>query len=140
MTELSSPLTVLVVEDLQDGAESTADLLELCGHRVRVAYSGADALLASAEDVPDVVLLDIGLPGMDGWEVARRLRERAAGKQPFVVAVTGYGGESDKWKSADAGIDLHLTKPADPAALTGLLAWVRENLNARHAPAGGARG
>jgi two-component system, OmpR family, response regulator len=122
MTEQT--LFVLIVEDLEDGAQSTADLLTLCGHRVRVAYCGTDALRAAAEDMPDVVLLDIGLPGMDGWEVAKRMRDQADGKQPFIVAVTGYGTDGDKWKSADSGIDQHLVKPADPAALTGMLAWV----------------
>ena len=131
MTAQHPPLCVLVVEDLEDGAQSTADLLTLCGHRVRVAYCGADALRAAAEEMPDVVLLDIGLPDMDGWQVAERLRDRAAGKQPFVVAVTGYGTDGDRWKSADAGIDQHLVKPADPAALTAMLGWVRENLYAR---------
>src|SRR5262249_8440416 len=100
-------LFVLVVEDLEDGAQSTAELLRLCGHLVRVTYRGADALRAAAEEVPDVVLLDIGLPGMDGWEVARRLRDQADGRQPFIVAVTGYGTTADRWRSADAGIDLH---------------------------------
>jgi two-component system, OmpR family, response regulator len=133
------PLSVLVVEDLEDAAQSTAELLTLCGHAARVANSGPDALATAAAEVPDVVLLDIGPPGMDGWEVAGRLRRQSPGKQPFVVAVTGYGSTTDRWRSADAGVDLHLTKPADPSALTSLLSWVRENLNARGtapAPAG----
>jgi two-component system, OmpR family, response regulator len=131
------PLSVLVVEDLEDAAQSTAELLTLCGHAVRVAVCGPDALAAVAAEVPDVVLLDIGLPGMSGWEVAERLRRQATDKQPVVVAVTGYGSESDRWHSADAGVDMHLTKPADPSALIGFLAWVRTNLAAHRAtPAG----
>jgi CheY-like chemotaxis protein len=122
------PLSVLVVEDLDDCAQSTAELLSLCGHRVRTAGCGPDALRAAAEEMPDVVLLDIGLPGMDGWEVARRLREQADGKQPFVVAVTGFGSDGDRWRSADSGIDVHLLKPADPVALTRLIGWVRKCL------------
>ncbi len=124
---LLSPLSVLVVDDLEDAAQSTAELLSLCGHRVRVAGCGEDALRAAEDEAPDVVLLDIGLPGIDGWEVARLLRDRACGKQPVVVAVTGYGTEDDKWRSCDAGCDLHLVKPANPAALARFLEWVREN-------------
>ncbi|VTR97702.1 histidine partial : Sensor protein OS=Rubrivivax gelatinosus (strain NBRC 100245 / IL144) GN=RGE_23280 PE=4 SV=1: Response_reg [Gemmata massiliana] len=123
------PLSVLVVEDLLDVAESVADLLTISGHAVRVASCGSDALLAALADPPDVVLLDIGLPGMDGWEVARRLRSQLNGKQPVVVAVTGLGADDDRRRSADAGIDLHLTKPADPVALTTLLARVRSLLS-----------
>ena len=131
MAEPLPPLFILVVEDLDDAAESTALLLTLCGHRVRVARCGADALRAIAEEMPDVVMLDIGLPDLDGWEVAARLRAQACGKQPFVVAVTGYGAESDRWRSADSGIDMHLVKPADPTTLTALMSWVRDNLPAR---------
>lgn len=131
--ELFPPLSVLVVEDQQDTAQSTAELLTLSGHVVRVASCGADALAAARNEMPDVVLMDIGLPGMNGWEVVEQLRRLSPGKQPFVVAVTGYGGEADRWRSADAGIDLHLTKPADPSALTNLLSQVRAHLSARAA-------
>ncbi|VTR91560.1 sensor protein : Uncharacterized protein OS=Janthinobacterium lividum GN=NC77_08395 PE=4 SV=1: Response_reg [Gemmata massiliana] len=120
-----APLSVLVVDDLPDVAESVADLLTVCGHKVRTASCGTDALYAARLEAPDVVLLDIGLPGMSGWDVARRLRAQSTGKQPVVVAVTGYGTDRDRVCSADAGIDLHLTKPADPAQLTALLARVR---------------
>ncbi|AMV29406.1 putative transcriptional regulatory protein TcrX [Gemmata sp. SH-PL17] len=120
-----APLSVLVVDDLPDVAESVADLLTVCGHKVRTASCGTDALHAARLEAPDVVLLDIGLPGMSGWDVARRLRAQSTGKQPVVVAVTGYGTDRDRVCSADAGIDLHLTKPADPAQLTALLARVR---------------
>ena len=68
-----------------------------------------------------MVLLDVGMPGLDGWEVARRLRGRPAGKQPVVVAVTGFGTVGDRWRSADAGVDLHLVKPVDPGLLKGLM-------------------
>ena len=129
--EIPSPLSILVVEDSAEVAESTAELLALCGHTVRVVRCGSDALAAVEAETPDVVLLDIGLPGMNGWEVAERLRRRLTGKQPFVVAVTGYGSEPDRWRSADAGVDLHLVKPTNPSTLIGLLAWVRRHLNAR---------
>lgn len=125
--ESLSPLSVLVVEDNDDTAESTAELLRMCGHAVRVATCGADALTAAAAEAPDVVLLDIGLPGMNGWEVAAKLRRQTQGKQPVVVAMTGFGTVSDKWRSADAGVDLHLVKPVDPASLAKLLSWVDAN-------------
>jgi two-component system, OmpR family, response regulator len=136
MTEQT--LSVLVVEDLEDTAQSTADLLIMCGHQVRVAACGDDALRAVAAETPDVILLDIGLPDMDGWNVAEQLRARTYGKQPFVVAISGYGTDGDKWKSADSGIDVHLVKPADPRALTALLAWVRVNLAERRTEPSGS--
>jgi two-component system, OmpR family, response regulator len=129
-------LLVLVVEDSEDTAQSTADLLALGGHSVRVVGCGADALRAADEEAPDVVLLDIGLPEMTGWEVAERLRARAGGKQPVVIAVTGFGSERDRWRSADAGVDLHLVKPADPAALMTLLERIREDLVGHRSPVG----
>ncbi|MBP3955681.1 response regulator [Gemmata sp. G18] len=132
MNELPrAPLSVLVVEDLQDVAESVADLLTMSGHTVRVASCGADALHVALAEPPDVVLLDIGLPGMSGWEVARRLRTQSNGKQPVVVAVTGHGTDDDRLRSADAGIDLHLVKPADPATLTALLSRVHRLMASR---------
>jgi two-component system OmpR family response regulator len=117
------PLSILVVEDEEDGANSLAELLRLFGYRVAVARTGSAALRAAEADSPDVVLLDIRLPDIDGWEVARRMRDAATGgPQPVVVAVTGCSSERDKWRSADAGIDLHWTKPADPAVLLATLA------------------
>lgn len=128
------PLSVLVVEDQDDCAQSTAELLTLCGHAVRVARCGPDALRDAALEIPDVVLLDIQLPGPSGWEVAARLRECAGGRQPLVVAVTGCGSDEDRWRSADAGIDLHLVKPVAPADLIRLLDWVGSQLAARAMP------
>lgn len=121
-------LSVLIVEDLDETAQSLAELLGLHGHAVQLARTGPEALAAVENDVPDVVLLDIGLPGMSGWEVAARLRARAAGRQPVVIALTGYGTDADRWTSADSGIDLHLVKPADPTALTAMLARVGVHL------------
>lgn len=128
------PLSVLVVEDQDDCAQSTAELLSLYGHAVRVATCGPEALRDAARELPDVVLLDIQLPGPSGWEVAARLRERGGGRQPLVVAVTGCGSDEDRWRSADAGIDLHLVKPVAPADLVRLLDWVGAHLAARNAP------
>jgi DNA-binding response OmpR family regulator len=118
-------MSVLVVEDQFDTAESTAELLSLFGCETRIAHTGEDALHAALVKPPDVVLLDIALPGINGWEVARRLRDQAVGRQPFLVAVTGFGGEDHRWRSADAGVDIHLVKPADPIYLFRLLTWIQ---------------
>jgi two-component system OmpR family response regulator len=114
-------LSVLVVDDVEDTANSLATLLALKGYASRPAVSAQEALLAAAADQPDVVILDLKMPGMDGWELARRLRDQATGKQPLLVAVSGCWTEEDRLRSADAGIDLHLVKPVEPAVLVGLL-------------------
>ena len=121
-------MTVLVVDDDKDTAQSTADLLDLWGYAVRVAADGPAALCDADRQMPDVILLDLGLPCMSGWEVARRMRAAARGKQPVLVAVSGYGAADDLARSAEAGIDLHLVKPADPAELCRFLAGVRDQL------------
>lgn len=115
------PLSVLVVEDNADARQITQMMLRLAGFFAVTAADGPAALRAAREHPPDVVLLDIGLPGLDGYEVARRLREQAVGKRPLLVAVSGYGKAEDKARAAAAGIDLHLTKPADPAVLLHVL-------------------
>jgi CheY-like chemotaxis protein len=114
-------LNILVVEDDHDTAKITASLLRLEGHRVRTALDGPSAFNEVENDPPDVVLLDIALPGMDGWQVAKQLLEQAAPKKPFVIAVTGYGGPAERCRSEEAGIYLHLVKPLDPGYLLGLL-------------------
>jgi two-component system OmpR family response regulator len=111
----------MVVEDDQDGAEMVALLLQMNGYRVTVARTGEDALGAAAQATLDVVLLDLRLPGVDGWEVATRLRERSVLVRPLFIAVTGCAGEADERRSAEAGIDLHLVKPVDPADLLAVL-------------------
>jgi CheY-like chemotaxis protein len=110
-----------VVDDNRDGAESLAALLRHFGNDVRTAHDGRLGLEVAAAYRPDVVLLDIGLPGMDGLEVCRRLRVRS-GDQPLIVALTGYGQEADRRRSREAGFDAHLVKPADLEALQELLA------------------
>src|SRR5438067_4763629 len=115
-------LRVLVVEDNQDAADSLKMLLELFGYEVTVAYTGPAGVEAAAAWRPDVVLCDIGLPGLNGYEVARALRRNPATASVRIIAVTGYGGEEDRRRSHEAGFDAHLTKPADPAALQDLLA------------------
>jgi len=129
------PLSVLVVEDHQDVATTTAELLELRGHKVRIADSGPKAVEAVEADPPDVVLLDIGLPGMNGWEVAERLR-KSDGKRPVVVAVTARGADEDRERSAEVGVDLHLVKPVEPLALTSLLNRLRIIMAARQGGSG----
>jgi signal transduction histidine kinase len=108
---------VLVVDDNEDAAESVAALLELAGHEVCVARDGATALATAESQSPGVVVLDLGLPGMDGFEVARRLREAPAGSAAMLIALTGYGSERDRDRVREAGFDLHLIKPADPLAI-----------------------
>jgi signal transduction histidine kinase/DNA-binding response OmpR family regulator len=124
---------VLIVDDNMDGARSLSMVLEIAGHEVRTCYDG-DTALAEAEGFrPEIVLLDIGLPGMDGYEVARRLRQMPFSPQPLLVALTGYGQAEDVRRSHEAGFNHHLVKPADPETLNNLFA----SLAARSAQASG---
>ena len=112
---------VLVVDDNKDGAESLAMMLELSGHVTRAAFSGPEALAAAREFNPEVVFLDIGLPGMNGYEVAERFRAEPELSGAVLVALTGWGSEEDKQRSRKAGFDYHLTKPIDAAAVQDVL-------------------
>jgi CheY-like chemotaxis protein len=112
---------VLVVDDNQDAAESVALLLRLWGHEVRTAHEGVSALKAARSYLPEVVLLDLGLPGLDGYEVARQLRGEQGEGPLLIVAMTGYGQDEDRRRSREAGFDHHLVKPVDPHTLQGLL-------------------
>jgi CheY-like chemotaxis protein/nitrogen-specific signal transduction histidine kinase len=112
---------VLVVDDSQDAANTLARLLRRLGHKVDVAYEGPSAYEAGVALTPDLVLLDIGLPGMDGYEVARRLRAEPALDGVRLVALTGYGSEADRQRSTDAGFDAHLVKPVEFDALRRVL-------------------
>jgi PAS domain S-box-containing protein len=116
-----TPRKILVVDDNIDAAHSLAALLEMCGHALSVAHSGADALHLVTVETPDLVLLDIGLPAMNGYEVARRMRELPGMSPCRLVAITGYGQESDKQSAAAAGFDAHLVKPVDFALLVEIL-------------------
>jgi len=120
-SDLRAGLRVLVVEDYPDTATSTAMLLKLFGHEVDVAGDGPTALQAFAAFLPDVVLLDIGLPGMDGYEVARRMGGQPMNRRPFFIAVSGYREAADRRREVEAGIDMHLLKPVDPDHLRLLL-------------------
>lgn len=115
-------LRVLVVEDTAVVAESFRMMLELWGHEVRVAFDGHAALLSYRTFQPDVVLLDIGLPGMSGLAVARQIRQEPTMKKPLLVALSGYCQEEDKRRALVAGFDFHITKPVDPTELEQLLA------------------
>jgi PAS domain S-box-containing protein len=112
---------VLVVDDNRDAAESLARLLRLRGHEVRVAHDGVQAMALATALQPELILLDLGMPGLDGFEVARRLRREAALGHPLLVALTGYGQEDDRRRTAEAGFDGHFVKPLDLAALERLL-------------------
>jgi signal transduction histidine kinase/DNA-binding response OmpR family regulator len=112
---------VLVVDDNVDAAESLAILVRLDGHEVRTAHDGPTALEVAETFCPEIVLLDIGLPAMDGYEVGRRLRSQPKGSEMLLAAVTGYGQEEDRSHCQQAGFDEHLIKPVDPEALRRLL-------------------
>jgi signal transduction histidine kinase/ActR/RegA family two-component response regulator len=113
---------VLVVDDNRDAADSLAMILEMSGTEVAVAYDGAQALVLLDAEEPDVVLMDIGMPGMDGYEVARRIRSAPGGDRFHLVALTGWGQADDKERALQTGFNEHLTKPVDPTALAVLLA------------------
>src|SRR5207245_11076538 len=107
--------------DNLDAAHSISMLLQLWGYDSRVAHTGQEALSQAVAFQPEIVLLDIGLPGMNGYEVAQCLREQPEFKKTILIAVTGYGQEGERRRSRDAGFDHHLTKPVDPDVLQKLL-------------------
>src|SRR5262249_18961234 len=115
-------LRILVVEDNSEAGKSLAMVLRLWGHEVRVVRDGPAALEAVKQERPDVVLLDIGMPGMDGYEVAKRLRDIAALKKALLIALTGYGTDEDRGRSREAGFDIHLVKPVSSEELRRVLA------------------
>lgn len=113
---------VLVVDDNEDAAESLAALLRIFGHEVGVALDGEQALALAPELRPDLVLLDLGMPRMDGHEVARRMRAAPWGGAMKIVALSGFGDSSDRNRSLEAGCDDHLVKPVSPTDLQSVLA------------------
>jgi CheY-like chemotaxis protein/two-component sensor histidine kinase len=115
-------LRILVVDDNRDSADSLATLLGITGNETRVAYEGPAAVAATDEFRPDLVLLDLGMPEVDGFETCRRLRQLESCKQAIIVALTGWGQPHDRGASRQAGFDHHLVKPVDPAALGKVLA------------------
>jgi len=124
-TEIEPPapgLRVLIADDNRDAADSLALMLQMSGHTVAVAYSGPEALAAALRERPEALILDIGMPGMTGYELARRVRQQAWGRHVLLLAITGWGHHDDKERAAAAGFDAHLTKPANTETLQQLLA------------------
>ncbi|HET8699433.1 MAG TPA: ATP-binding protein, partial [Gammaproteobacteria bacterium] len=116
---------ILVADDNRDAAESTGMLLRLMGNEVRTAYDGAEAVEQAAAFRPDLILLDIGMPKLNGYEAAKLIREQEWSAGTMLVAVTGWGQEEDKRRTSEAGFDCHFTKPLDPAALHKLVSEFR---------------
>ena len=123
--ELATPARkcarVLVVDDNVDTADGLSKLLTLLGHDVKTAYDGLQALEMAKALSPEVILLDFGLPSLDGYEVARQLREHECCRDTLMIAISGYGREEDRRKAKEFGFDHHLTKPVDYKALTAVL-------------------
>jgi signal transduction histidine kinase/ActR/RegA family two-component response regulator len=124
--------TVLMADDNRDAVDSLAMLLQMSGYEVRVAYTGREALALAEQHRPDIVLLDIGMPDMNGYDTARGIRKLPTGRSIYLVAITGWGQLDDKEKAAAAGFDHHLTKPVDPDKVCTLLdAWVTHHARDR---------
>lgn len=121
----STQLRVLVVEDCTDTAETLRFLLDLWGHKVRVAHNGHSALVLAPLFQPDVVLLDIGLPGPDGFQVARKLKDASLPEMPVLIATTGYDGAAIRRQAREVGFDHFLPKPVDLAHLRAVVEGVR---------------
>jgi two-component system, sensor histidine kinase len=120
MASASGGRSILVVEDNADARDALCVLLELEGYAVEAVEEGHQAIEITRAKDPDIALVDIGLPGIDGYEVARRVR--ANGRRPVLIALTGYGQPEDRRRATEAGFDEVLVKPVDPNALTALLA------------------
>jgi PAS domain S-box-containing protein len=130
---LGSPLRILVVDDNRDSADSLGLLLEIPGNVVRIAYDGLHAVEMAAEFRPDVVLLDIGLPKLDGYQVAQRIRQQPGGMDLTLIALTGWGQEEARVRAKQAGFDSHLVKPVDPGLLLRHLGSLRRSNGGRPA-------
>jgi PAS domain S-box-containing protein len=116
---------ILIVDDNRDSADTLATLLTLQGHQVQTAYSGAETLRIGLEFTPEVILLDLGMPSPDGYEICRLLRQHGWGARALVVAVTGWGQQADRRRTREAGFDAHLVKPMDPGRLDEVMATHR---------------
>ena len=116
---------ILVVDDNPDSALSMAMMLSIMGHDTRTAHDGESAVSTAESFLPDVVLLDIGLPKLNGYEVAQRIRETSWGASMYLIAVTGWGQDEDRQRSTEVGLNQHMVKPVEPAALEKLLAELR---------------
>ena len=119
---LKSSFRILIVDDNRDGADSLAMMLRVIGNDTRTAYDGLEGVTVAEEYRPDVLLFDIGLPKLNGYEACRRIREQPWGKGVVLIAVTGWGQDEDRRRSHEAGFDYHLVKPVEPPALMKMLA------------------
>src|SRR3954471_12200577 len=126
----ATPHRILVVDDNEDAADSLATLLEVLGYQVRVAYDGPEAIEAADDFRPEAGLLDIGLPHLSGYDIARHIRSTRGGTV-VLIAITGWGQEEDRRRARDAGVEHHFTKPAE---FERLVALVGEELTARQSP------
>ncbi len=115
---------ILVVDDNYDSALSLAMMLSIMGHETRTAHDGESAVETAEAFLPEVVLLDIGLPKLNGYEVAQRIRERPWGTSMFLIAVTGWGQDEDRQRSSEVGLNVHMVKPVEPSELEKLLAGI----------------
>jgi CheY-like chemotaxis protein len=125
---------VLVVDDNRDAADLLCELLRALGYETRAAYDGPSALVEAARFAPDVALIDIGLPVMDGYELAQRIAADAGARATRLVAVTGYGQQRDREASARAGFSAHLVKPVDIDQLRAIVARLRNETSSAEAP------
>ena len=116
---------ILVVDDNKDSALSLAMILEFMGHETRTACDGIEAVEVAEEMKPEVILLDIGLPRMNGYDAARKIRALPGGGAIFMIALTGWGQDEDRRRSAESGFNLHMVKPVDPVAIENLLAGLK---------------
>lgn len=117
---------ILVIDDNRDATDTLATMLRLKGFNVKAGYSGKEALEIAENFVPDIAILDIGMPGMDGYETCRMIRQQLWGKDMTVFALTGYGQEEDVRKSKEAGFDEHLLKPVDLVELLTCISQKRQ--------------
>ncbi len=124
---VKSSLRILVVDDNRDGADSLAMMLRVMGNDTRIAYDGEEAVTAAVEYRPDVILLDIGLPKLTGYEACRRIRQQPDGKRSVIIAQTGWGKDEDRQRTHEAGFDHHMVKPVDPTSLMKLLAGLESS-------------
>ena len=126
MAEDAQSLRILVVDDNIDGADVLSVMLSDEGQQVRTAYDGREAMDAASRERPDLVFLDIGLPKLDGYEVARLMRADPGLKDTYLVALTAFGSQADKAKALEAGFDMHVIKPIDPATIYAVLEMARK--------------
>jgi CheY-like chemotaxis protein len=124
--ETTRRFKILVVDDNHDSALSLSMMLSIMGHETRTAHDGESAVTTAETFLPEVVLLDIGLPKLNGYEVAQRLREQTWGRAMYLIAVTGWGQEEDRQRSSEVGLNVHMVKPVEPAALEKLLAGLAQ--------------